>query len=105
MVDISTKSVDAQPNEIQLFFGKVVMVLIAAFIFFFVMFFMFQAYVNSLIEITGGPVFWSKVEEGLYKFADTPDLTPEKKARMISALRKIAAKYRPIIEGAIEPAK
>ncbi|MGY3147346.1 hypothetical protein ACVWYQ_004345 [Bradyrhizobium sp. USDA 3397] len=52
-----------------------------------------------LVEsVSGGPAFWSRLEAGLIKFADSPDLPPEKKAKIIAALRKIHDKNQPYLD-------
>jgi hypothetical protein len=48
--------------------------------------------------LKGGPQFWSSVEQSLYKFADAPDLPPEKKEKIVKALTKIYAKYQPYVD-------
>jgi hypothetical protein len=48
--------------------------------------------------LKGGPQFWSSVEQSLYKFADAPDLPPEKKEKIVKALAKIYAKYQPYVD-------
>jgi hypothetical protein len=53
---------------------------------------------DILVEsFSGGRDFWSRVEKGLTKFADAPDLPPERKAKIIAALRKIHDKNQPYL--------
>ncbi len=47
---------------------------------------------------SGGPAFWARLEKGLIKFADGPDLPPEKKAKIIAALRKIHDRNQPYLD-------
>ncbi|TWB66385.1 hypothetical protein [Bradyrhizobium sacchari] len=47
---------------------------------------------------SGGPEFWLRVEKSLYRFADQPDLPPEKKAKIVAALKKIREKNQPYID-------
>jgi hypothetical protein len=47
---------------------------------------------------SGGRDFWTRMEKGLTKFADAPDLPPEKKAKIIAALRKIHDKHQPYFD-------
>lgn len=47
---------------------------------------------------SGGPEFWLKAEKSLYRFADQPDLPPEKKAKIVAALKKIREKNQPYID-------
>jgi hypothetical protein len=46
----------------------------------------------------GGGAFWRDAEIKLYKLADEPDLSPEKKARILAALKKISNKYKPYFD-------
>jgi hypothetical protein len=50
--------------------------------------------------LKGGPAFWERVEGKLYRLADEPDLSPEKKQKIINALRKLSAKYKPYLDAA-----
>jgi hypothetical protein len=69
-----------------------------------IVFFIFSAvYVegviqDSLVSLKGGPAFWSSVENGLYKFADGKDLPPEKRAKILAALKRIGQKYGPFLD-------
>lgn len=49
-------------------------------------------------KLTGGAQFWVPLEKSLYKFADQKDITPEHRAKLISALEKIGTRYRPYIQ-------
>jgi hypothetical protein len=53
--------------------------------------------------IGGGRKFWTMTEAKLYKLADEPDLPPEQKEKIVKALQKLAAKYRPYINALSEP--
>jgi hypothetical protein len=59
---------------------------------------------SSIDEYTevlkGGPTFWGTLEGKLYKLADEPDLPPEKKKRILDALRKLSVKYKPYLDAA-----
>jgi hypothetical protein len=61
-----------------------------------------QAAISAKAEqftiLKGGPVFWEQMERKLYTFADQPDMPPEKKQKIIDALRKISVKYKPFVE-------
>jgi hypothetical protein len=48
--------------------------------------------------IKGGPAFWSSVEKGLYEFADGKDLPPEKRAKILAALKRVGQKYGPFLD-------
>ena len=79
-------------STIQLFFIKALIVGGVFFSIFLLMVF----WVNANFQ--AGPAFWGKFEEQLYRVTDEPDLPPEKKEKIINALRKIGEKYRPYIE-------
>lgn len=48
--------------------------------------------------LKGGPAFWATMERKLYKLADEPDLPPEKKEKILNALRKLSTKYKPYLD-------
>ncbi len=79
-------------NNIKIFFLKTLIVSGA----FFCVFLLMVFWINANFQ--AGPAFWGKIEEQLYRAADEPDLPPEKKEKIISALRKIGEKYRPYID-------
>ncbi|MEI6572477.1 MAG: hypothetical protein WCO61_02910 [Alphaproteobacteria bacterium] len=79
-------------SPIQLFFLKTLIVAGAFFSVFLLMVFWLNA------NFQAGPAFWGKVEEQLYRVADEPDLPPEKKEKLINALKKIGEKYKPYID-------
>jgi hypothetical protein len=56
-------------------------------------------------ELDGGRAFWTGVEKKLYKLADEKDLPPEKKARILAALRRVGQRYSPYLEALSQPAK
>ena len=78
-------------DQIRVFFLKTLIVAGAFFSVFILMIF----WVNANFQ--AGPAFWGKIEEQLYRAADQPDLPPEKREKIISALKKIGQKYRPYI--------
>jgi hypothetical protein len=92
---------DLQPSppltELQIFFIKVATVTGAAAFLMFAAYIFFSAQLDELSFLKGGPAFWGKAEEKLYDFADQPDLSEAKKARIIAALKKISARYRPYV--------
>jgi hypothetical protein len=55
--------------------------------------------------LNGGPAFWAAVEKKLYNIAEEKDLPAEKKARILSALRRINLRYGPYLEALSQPAK
>ena len=82
----------AQSDNIKIFFLKTLIVAGAFFSVFLLMIFWINA------NFQAGPAFWGKIEEQLYRAADEPDLPPEKKEKIINALRKIGQKYKPYID-------
>jgi hypothetical protein len=61
---------------------------------------------DILVEsFSGGPAFWARLEKNLIKFADAPDLPPEKKAKIIAALRKIHDKNQPYLDALLSKEK
>ena len=56
------------------------------------------SYVGETLGLGSGRQFWAPIEQSLYKYADQPDLPPEKKAKIIAALKKIGDKNRPFID-------
>ena len=86
-------------SPLQLFAAKVAMVTAAIL----VILFGASLFIVSTIEnekeqlaiLKGGPAFWGTMERKLYKLADEPDLPPEKKQKILNALRKLSTKYKP----------
>jgi hypothetical protein len=48
--------------------------------------------------LKGGRHTWTQIEQSIYRFADQPELPPEKKAKIIAALRKIHDKNQPYLD-------
>src|SRR4051812_18251581 len=100
MIETEATASDDKPNSpLQIFFAKVAAVTVAVL----VVLYAVSVYVESFVEdraslFKGGPAFWGNVENKLYKLADDPDLPPEKKKRIVEALRKLSSKYKPYIE-------
>jgi hypothetical protein len=63
-----------------------------------------QSVIESKIEQTsflkGGHAFWDNLETKVDAFANSNDLPPERKARIIASIKKIADRYRPYFEAA-----
>jgi hypothetical protein len=81
---------------------KLILVLIAALVFFYAVAAYVQSRLESVALFKGGPVFWAQVEKKLYSLADEPDLPDQKKVQIVKALEKLSIKYRPYID-AIAP--
>jgi hypothetical protein len=89
-------------SPLQIFFVKAVIVTIAIIAVLYCAGYFVQAAITAKAEqitiLKGGPVFWEQMERKLYTFADQPDMPAEKKQKIIDALRKISAKYKPFVE-------
>jgi Tfp pilus assembly protein PilN len=87
-------------SPLQIFFVKA-LVVTAAIVVYFAGYFLQAAIASKAEELTflkGGPVFWEQMERKLYRFADQPDMPAEKKQKIVDALRKISAKYKPFVD-------
>ncbi len=89
-------------SPLQIFFVKAVIIAGAVVAVLWSAGYFLQAAITAKAEqipiLKGGPVFWEQVERKLYNFADQPDLPPERKQKIIAALRKISVKYKPFVE-------
>ncbi|SHN82297.1 hypothetical protein SAMN05444170_5069 [Bradyrhizobium erythrophlei] len=62
---------------------------------------------DQLNAFKGGPDFWAQMEQKLYALADQPDVPPERKKKIVDALRRLSLKYKPYVDalnGNEEPA-
>jgi hypothetical protein len=93
---------DKPLSPLQVFFAKVAIVTVAILIILYGIGYFISSYLDSQAEsiriLKGGPAFWGLMELKLYKLADEPDLSPEKKKKIVDALRKLSSKYRPYFE-------
>ena len=93
---------DKPLSPLQVFFAKVAIVTIAILIILYGIGYFISSYLESQTEsiriLKGGPAFWGLMETKLYRMADEPDLPPEKKKKIVDALRKLSTKYRPYFE-------
>jgi hypothetical protein len=93
---------DKPLSPLQIFFAKVAIVTIAILVILYGIGYFVTSYLESQTEsiriLKGGPAFWGLMETKLYRMADEPDLPPEKKKKIVDALRKLSAKYRPYFE-------
>jgi hypothetical protein len=89
-------------SPLQIFFAKVAIVTIAILAILYGAGYFVTSYIESqrerLVLLKGGPAFWGAMEGKLYKLADEPDLPPEKKKKIIDALRKLSSKYKPYFD-------
>ena len=95
---------DKPLSPLQVFFAKVAIVTIAILIILYGIGYFISSYLESQTEsiriLKGGPAFWGLMETKLYRLADEPDLPPEKKKKIVDALRKLSAKYKPYFDAA-----
>jgi hypothetical protein len=61
---------------------------------------MIESKIDELSFLKGGHVFWENVEKKVDAFANASDIPPERKARIIASIRKIADRYRPYFDAA-----
>jgi hypothetical protein len=106
VVNAELESKERRPlSPLTLFSAKVAIITAAALI----LLFCTNYYVESFVErhaeqfeqlkiLQGGPVFWKQAEDKLYSLAAEPDLAPEKKKKIIDALRRLSGKYGPYFE-------
>jgi hypothetical protein len=53
---------------------------------------------ENLTFLRGGRAFWANVEQKLYSLADEQDIEPERKKKVVEALRKLSLRYRPYFQ-------
>ena len=89
-------------TPLQIFFAKVAIVTAAILVVLYCAGYFLQSFIasktDSLLILKGGPAFWGLIEQKPYKLADEPDLPPEKKKKIVDALRRLSSKYRPYID-------
>jgi hypothetical protein len=105
MTDVSKTEEASRPlTQLEIFFVKLGGVTAAAMVFLVCSVLFFQSLIETKIAdmpfLKGGRVFWEQFEMKVDALADAPDLTPEKKAKIIATIRKLSDKYRPYIEAA-----
>jgi hypothetical protein len=59
-----------------------------------------ESKMDELSFLKGGHVFWENVEKKVDAFANGNDIPPERKAKIIESIKKIADRYRPYFEAA-----
>jgi hypothetical protein len=98
---------DRPLSPIQIFCMKVVVVTLAVLVFFYFAGWVVESAIrrqaDALIlrhtdSLTGGRAFWVNAEKTLLELADEPDVSPEKKKKILDALRKLSSKYKPYFE-------
>jgi len=96
-------TVDDKPlSPIQVFCTKVVVVTAAALVMFYFADAVIESSIRSQAEslqiLQGGPAFWGNAEKRFFTLADEPDISPEKKKKILDALRKLSSKYKPYFD-------
>ncbi len=95
---------DKPLSPLQIFFAKVAIVTAAILVILYGAGYFITSYIESQREqfavLKGGPAFWGTMEGKLYRLADEPDLAPEKKKKIVDALRKLSSKYKPYFDAA-----
>jgi hypothetical protein len=90
------------PSPLTAFFVKLAAITCASLLFFYVVFNLVTGFIeektDELAILKGGPAFWGAMEGKLYKLASSPDLTPEKKEKIIGALRTLSLRYKPYVD-------
>lgn len=89
-------------SPLQIFLAKVAAVTVAALVFVYFSVSLISTFIDAKSEqlqmtMKGGPAFWGMVEQKLYGLADGPEIPPEKREKIVAALRRLSAKYRPYI--------
>lgn len=89
-------------TPLQLFFAKVSIVTAAILVILYCAGYFLESFVASKTEslqvLKGGPAFWGTLEHKLYVLADEPDVSPEKKKKIVDALRRLSSKYKPYLD-------
>ena len=89
-------------TPLQIFFYKVGIVTAAVAVLLYASGYFLEAFLarqsEQLALLKGGPAFWSMMEYKLYRFADSPDMPPEQKKKIIDALHKLSVKYKPFVD-------
>lgn len=92
------------PSPLRIFLIKTVIVTTAVIVSLFVAITLVENYLDDEAQLLqGGPLFWRNVEYKLYGLADSPDLPPEQKKRVIESLKKLSLKYRPYFDAISKP--
>jgi hypothetical protein len=86
-------------SPLQTFFAKVAIVTGAFLIAAYVASSLAVSFVTSQMEaLKGGPAFWGAMETKLYTLADAPDISLERKKKIIEAIHKLSIKYKPYVD-------
>jgi hypothetical protein len=96
---------DSRPlTPLEIFFVKLGGITTAAIVFLVCSTLFLQSLIESRIDqmpmLKGGHAFWEDLERKVDAFANGDDIAPEKKARIIASIKKIADRYRPYFDAA-----
>jgi hypothetical protein len=84
------------------FFVKLAAITSVLLVSFYVVFSLVTGFIDEKIDqlamLKGGPAFWGTAEDKLYKLAAAPDLPPEKKEKIVNALRTLSLRYKPYMD-------
>jgi hypothetical protein len=106
-----TEATETTPEEVsrpftqlEIFFIKLGGITAAAIVFLVCSVLFLQSLIESKIEdmpfLKGGHVFWEAVEKKVDALANGNDIPPERKARIVASIKKIADRYRPYFDAA-----
>ena len=91
-------------TPLEIFFVKLGGITTAAIVFLVCSTLFLQSLIESKVDemsfLKGGHVFWENLEKKVDAFANGDDISPEKKARIIASIKKIADRYRPYFDAA-----
>jgi hypothetical protein len=89
-------------SPLQIFFAKVAIITVAVLMILYGASYFIGSFIDRKADqlkiLKGGPAFWGMIENKLYVLADEPDLTPEKKKKIVDALRRLSSKYKPYLD-------
>ncbi len=96
---------DSRPlTPLEIFFVKLGAITTAAIVFLVCSVLFLQSLIESKINdmsiLKGGHAFWEEVEKKVDAFANGNDIPPERKAKIIASIKKIADRYRPYFDAA-----
>ena len=96
-------TVDDRPlSPIQIFCVKVIIVTASVLVILYFAGWIIQSSIqrqaDSLQILKDGPALWGNAEKKLYALADEPDIAPDKKKKILDALRKLSIKYKPYVD-------
>jgi hypothetical protein len=89
-------------SPLQIFFAKVAIVTVAILMILYGASYFIGNFIDRKADqlqiLKGGPAFWGTIENKLYRLADEPDVAPERKKKIVDALRRLSSKYKPYFD-------